>query len=343
MLKSFEEFSQFRAEQAAAELTAKQTRLREETTAGFKQLLAEYGVSKLSELNKEQKIEFFTKLDGEPVTESRRTMSELKQALKTAKEELGLLMQQYKLNKTETNLARVEAKKGKVDRIMNAMQNAKEEMKESTVTAISEASIKAIQMLLQNKGIKDAVRKEKADTVRKAMEAEDIDTTNISDDELLQIAKELMNESINENFEVHYSDGVRAMKKFSDKNKAIAFMQDKIENNKNLKEIAVYKAGSNFHSTADVDAVVAWWGDGSYLDNVSKKDSTLAGKKINESVNEAEVKTDEEFKEYAFTVLKKAFGKDFDEAKADEVVSGILSKVDGDYGSAVGMLQASLS
>ena len=63
---------------------------------------------------------------------------------------------------------------------------------------------------------------------------------------------------------------------------------------------------------------------------------------VSESVNEAEIKSDEEFEEYAFTVLKKAFGSDFDEAKAKEVVDGILSKSDGDYGAAVGMLTSSL-
>ena len=59
-------------------------------------------------------------------------------------------------------------------------------------------------------------------------------------------------------------------------------------------------------------------------------------------VTEAEIKSDDEFKEYAFTVLKKAFGDDFDEAKGQEVVDGILSKSDGDYGAAVGMLTSSL-
>lgn len=59
-------------------------------------------------------------------------------------------------------------------------------------------------------------------------------------------------------------------------------------------------------------------------------------------VTEAEIKSDDEFKEYAFTVLKKAFSADFDEAKAQEVVDGILGKVDGDYGKAAGILQSSL-
>jgi len=63
----------------------------------------------------------------------------------------------------------------------------------------------------------------------------------------------------------------------------------------------------------------------------------------NESVvNEAEIKSDDEFKEYAFTVLKKAFADDFDEEKGQEIVDGILSKSDGDYGAAVGMLTSSL-
>ena len=66
---------------------------------------------------------------------------------------------------------------------------------------------------------------------------------------------------------------------------------------------------------------------------------------FNESVqltNEAEVKSDEDFKEYAFAVLGKAFGDDFDEAKAQEVVDGLLSKHGEDYGAAVGALTASL-
>ena len=59
-------------------------------------------------------------------------------------------------------------------------------------------------------------------------------------------------------------------------------------------------------------------------------------------VEEAEVKSAEDFKEYAFAVLKKAFGDDFDEAKAQEVVDGILDKCGDDYGACVGTLQASL-
>ena len=59
-------------------------------------------------------------------------------------------------------------------------------------------------------------------------------------------------------------------------------------------------------------------------------------------VTEAEVNSDEEFTEYANTVLKQAFGEEFDEAKAKKVIDGILAKADGDYGTAAGMLTSSL-
>ena len=59
-------------------------------------------------------------------------------------------------------------------------------------------------------------------------------------------------------------------------------------------------------------------------------------------VNEAEVKSDEEFNEYAVTVLQKAFGDEYDEVKAKQVIDGILAKAKGDYGVAVGMLTSSL-
>jgi len=59
-------------------------------------------------------------------------------------------------------------------------------------------------------------------------------------------------------------------------------------------------------------------------------------------VTESEVNSDEEFEEYAITVLQKAFGEDFDKTKAKKVIDGILSKADGDYGTAVGMLTSSL-
>tara|TARA_Y100000389_G_scaffold182303_1_gene198795 strand:+ start:703 stop:1143 length:441 start_codon:yes stop_codon:yes gene_type:complete len=83
-----------------------------------------------------------------------------------------------------------------------------------------------------------------------------------------------------------------------------------------------------------------------FFDEINKgwsgKVTSTGEKSLNESesvVTEAEVTSDEEFKEYAETVLKKMHGEDYDEAKAQEVIDGLLSKKkDNDYGSIVGML-----
>jgi len=95
---------------------------------------------------------------------------------------------------------------------------------------------------------------------------------------------------LNEAYEVHYSDGIRSMKKFGSQSQAISFAKDLIKNKKGLQFVDVFNAGPNFHSTADTDAIVAFWGDGSYTDNVAKKDPKLAAKKIEESVEVNEAK-----------------------------------------------------
>jgi uncharacterized protein with PIN domain len=97
------------------------------------------------------------------------------------------------------------------------------------------------------------------------------------------------------------------------------------------------KKGYKHHTEDELNDLYDKLGD--LVKTLNVKDVTLV---FESTVNEAEVKSDDEFKEYAMAVLKKAFGEDFDEAKAGEVVDGILKKCDGDYGAAVGMLTSSL-
>lgn len=59
-------------------------------------------------------------------------------------------------------------------------------------------------------------------------------------------------------------------------------------------------------------------------------------------VTEKEIKSDSEFTEYATEILKSAHGDKFDEAKAKEVIDGLISKYKGDYGAMVGALQSSM-
>ena len=59
-------------------------------------------------------------------------------------------------------------------------------------------------------------------------------------------------------------------------------------------------------------------------------------------LKEAEINSDKEFEEYAMTVLQKAFGNEFDEAKAKETIDGIMKKFKDDYGAMVGALTSGL-
>ena len=60
---------------------------------------------------------------------------------------------------------------------------------------------------------------------------------------------------------------------------------------------------------------------------------------LKESLNEADINSDDEFKEYATKVLKQMHGDEYDEAKGNEVINGLLSKKkDNDYGALIGML-----
>jgi hypothetical protein len=66
-------------------------------------------------------------------------------------------------------------------------------------------------------------------------------------------------------------------------------------------------------------------------------------KTVNETeISEGEITSDEQFTEYATAMYKEAFGDDYDEEKASAAIEGMLKKADGDYGSAIGMLQSSL-
>jgi hypothetical protein len=68
----------------------------------------------------------------------------------------------------------------------------------------------------------------------------------------------------------------------------------------------------------------------------------LAGVSKGVELNEADIKTDDDFREYVNTILKQQHPDDFDEAKAKEVADGLLSKKKGDdYGALIGMLNKS--
>jgi hypothetical protein len=69
----------------------------------------------------------------------------------------------------------------------------------------------------------------------------------------------------------------------------------------------------------------------------------FSANKANEAkINEADIKSDEDFREYVNTILKQQHPDDFDADKAKEVADGLLAKKKGnDYGALIGMLNKS--
>lgn len=98
--------------------------------------------------------------------------------------------------------------------------------------------------------------------------------------ELRSLIKQIIIEGqLNENFEIHFSDGVRAKKKAKTLNDAIRIANE-LKDRKGMQFVDIYDASSGFHSTSDESRLVKWWGDGSYWDNRSKKDPDLLKKKL---------------------------------------------------------------
>tara|TARA_B110000285_G_scaffold46295_2_gene51921 strand:- start:7562 stop:9652 length:2091 start_codon:yes stop_codon:yes gene_type:complete len=111
----------------------------------------------------------------------------------------------------------------------------------------------------------------------------------------------------------------------------------------NGKEYVIYNPDSNNDDNA------AMWNDNSVFavdqdgeeHEINYKDIGLV--LVESNVNEAEVSSAEDFREYATAVLQNAFEEDYDETKAEEVISGLISKHGEDYGAMIGALQSSLA
>ena len=72
---------------------------------------------------------------------------------------------------------------------------------------------------------------------------------------------------------------MRSGKEFKKESDAMQFAKDIIKNKKGLQFVSVHKPG--MYQTADKKDLLAWWGPGSYWDNVSKKDKDIIKLKIN--------------------------------------------------------------
>ena len=90
-------------------------------------------------------------------------------------------------------------------------------------------------------------------------------------------------------YEIHYSDGVRQMIGADSESDAIKKSKELVKNNKNIRELDIFRNASGFHSTTQFEYLVGWYSNGnSYWKNVAEKDDKVKQKelKLNESSDE---------------------------------------------------------
>lgn len=87
-------------------------------------------------------------------------------------------------------------------------------------------------------------------------------------------------------YEVHFSDGMRQMKRFKSLKAAQIFVAGKLSFDKQfpdkeirLQNIEIFSTGPRFHSTTQYEFLLSWWGGG-YWENISKGNPKVLEKKI---------------------------------------------------------------
>lgn len=314
---TFEQFAEQKAKQAQAQIEEEVSAKRDASANSFKNLLAEFGVASMDELSEEDKPKFNERLSA--LTES--TDSVYKNGQKV------MLIGQEGNEKTkwhgEVGTITKNGKSVKLDKTENTFQLGDKwravPVRESLVTE-KEAKVGDQVKVIGKDGseYKGTVKKLNPLKIK----------TGSSDTVLLPNAliKEIIVESVNEGRKMSKKDVITSFE-----NEILPDIKKREGKNP---DVPMRREAFNNY----IDALHK---DGEISDKLV--DTLALPDRLEESaITEAEIKSDDEFKEYAFTVLQKAFGEDFDEAKAQEVVDGILGKVDGDYGKATGILQSSL-
>jgi hypothetical protein len=463
-LQSFEDFTKLKAEKLAAEEVAKQTEAREETARSFKDLLAEYGVTKVSELDEEKRGEFFSRLEGTDLNESLSLVTEGTRSFfgkinrkgdieavymhydgypenmlpliqkgysGSKRKNVDVVLQNGAGSGLEADPKKInyyndgdEPLTGNVGSIRNFIGNAKDSWAEYIylyderdgewymLDTYEDSDLKPA---FESVEINEAVGSfpiESRRTAKKVVTQYNhlfgktytslVDGKNMqlgAIKVLFQAAMEDANFSREGNAIMKHIKG--ALSPIVTKVSGLGNIEAKVSA-KRIQD-ALYDEASRISNAAEWGGLGIVEGTALYLDSighekmaaqlvadfhaqfesrevmearilegnefgaarakaiadgedefevdgkkykvtgVDKDDKENAEEFAGESaVTEAEIKSADEFKEYAFTVLQKAFGEDFDEAKAQEVVDGILDKCGDDYGACVGMLQSSL-
>lgn len=239
------------------------------------------------------------------------------------------------------------------------LEVAEEELEEeSEVTPKATRKIMTFEDFIQEKT-------EPKEEVKEELEEEELEEVK---EELEELEEELEEEELEETVTSNYSNNsvVKSFSQFV----AESYISEKADNGPALQDEEIDYEGSIVlpiakgdgpKSASNIEDAIVDMGEPKKLKDAegetlvtddqeiekepetAKDDVEGHGKVVVEStINEEDITSDEQFKEYAEAVLKKAFGDEYDEDKAQEVVDGLTSKYSGDYGAMIGALTSSL-
>ena len=360
-LNSFAEFSAAKSIQTAAALEEEQEVRRAGEADSFKSLLTDFGVSAIHELSEDQRSDFFSKLRNLGVNESSSLITE------GTRSQVGVISKSGKITSTYVH------SDGYPEHML-PMLNGYSESDIKKLMKLGKAGISFLDKSIGKKhSFSNPISGYTIFYGRDRGENNDMQTTGqyrnvdqylndisagagaewvyLWDEEHknwlvadLKGDKELMPSSTFESVVTEDENTIGGLNKMANTNlERIAdyanMIKDRMSQGQTLDAWMYSKISDSVKSLNSVHDTMDG-NDGVIETLEDKTDKRLFSESV---ITEAEIKSDEDFKEYAYKILQKAFGDDFDQAKADEVVDGILGKSDGDYGKAAGILQSSLA
>lgn len=159
--------------------------------------------------------------------------------------------------------------------------------------------------------------------IKECMEQPDKEVNDIVSDRLKQTTEDINNE-----LEAWEKKNKEKVDESADSAKAKDFL-------KMVKDATLKGSKDGLHAnpkSQNVDYIKALIDNG----NISYDDKTNRYK----YVTEGKIDSEEAFKEYAETILKKAHADNFDQKKADKIIADLSKKYDGDWGAAAGALSS---
>lgn len=319
-ISSFKSFSEIKAQENEMKLREENTLKKQETLVKIEEILDEMGLTSLSEIDEDSQKTFISKLLGREMNEGNTFIFAAAKAKQEGKEEFEFNGKKYKVTlKKDTGLKEGNAFGDAVKKAKEAGESEFEfdgetyKVEEHLDEAISRGNFDRMDGLHTVKAMDALINA--ANTIFADLTEEMFEFSEIVDFITMKLNKSKLAKTY-ESYDVTNEDFIA----------------------KHSCTDILLKKGYKNHTEAELQELYLKIGE-LVKDNLDVKQVTVV---FESKVNEAEIKSDDEFKEYAMTVLKKAFGAEFDEAKAEEVADGILKKCDGDYGACVGMLTSSL-